>query len=374
MVDAKKCTGCSACVAACPKNAIQMKADTEGFLQPVIQKALCVSCGRCDRVCPVEKRVEAEEKRVAACRSSDSDLVSRSSSGGVFSQLAEGVLNERGVVFGCSLSESQYAEHICIDSKEELDRLRRSKYVQSDKRNTFVEVKEQLKIGRRVLFVGTPCEVAGLRSYLGKEYDNLLLVDFICHGVPSPQVWRKYIEARQRRQGAAVSKVSFRNKSRGWRHFSMELSFENGTSSTVVLTEDDYLRGFLQDLYLRKSCYSCVFKDKNYRSDLTIGDFFAVNRVIPEIDHDEGTSLVVAHTQRGMVALREVEDSMLLRELDSSALDYNDAYRHSVKLNFWREQAICELQSQPFHKVIERYCGLSIGGKIRRKVSELMAK
>ena len=374
MVGNDKCTGCTACYAVCAKNAIRMERDEEGFLQPKIDASRCVKCGVCESICPVPKNHISEVKCVVACRSRKEDLVSCSSSGGVFSVLAERVLSQGGVVFGCALTDSKHAQHICIESEGELDILRRSKYVQSDKAEIFAMVLNMLRTGRKVLFVGTPCEVAGLDSYLGKKYSNLLLVDFICHGAPSPMVWEKYIGDQEKRRESRVTSVNFRSKKLGWRLFSMELMFENGTESSTSLTKDDYMRGFLGDLYLRKSCYACSFKDSNYHSDLTIGDFFAVNRAMPEIDHDEGTSLVIAHTEQGIMALDAESEKMYCWELDSSYLSYNGAYFSSPARNYWREKALKEFQNHDFHSVIEKYCGLSFPAKLRRKFSKIMMK
>ncbi len=374
MIDREKCTGCTACYAICSKSAIKMEQDTEGFLYPSIQKEKCISCGLCDKVCPVGKEGTAQTEKVFACRANNSEIVERSSSGGIFSLLAEEILARNGIVIGCALVERVYAKHIVIESLKDLEKLRRSKYVQSDKQDVFKIAKEKLDSGKIVMFVGTPCETAGLQSYLRKKYDNLLLVDFICHGTPSPLVWSRYIEYMNKKQQSEVVDANFRNKKCGWRKFSMELSFADKSKTLTVLTEDDYLRGFLSDLYLRKSCYTCSFKGENYCSDITIGDFFAVNRAMPEIDHDEGTSLVITHTSQGINFLESVKPVMQCWDLDESFLKYNGAYFSSPHKNYWRKKAIREITREDFHTVIERYCGLGIKSKIRRKISRILAK
>lgn len=374
MVDKNKCTGCTACYAVCAKNAIRMQRDEDGFLQPQVDASRCVNCNLCEMVCPVHKDYTSEVKRVVACRSRKEEIVACSSSGGVFSVLAERVLLHGGAVFGCALTDAKYARHVCIESEGELDQLRRSKYVQSDKNDTFEMVQNMLRTGRNVMFVGTPCEVAGLDRYLGRRYANLLLVDFICHGVPSPMAWEKYIADQEKREKSRVTSVNFRSKKKGWRLFSMELMYEDGTQSSTVLTEDDYMRGFLGDLYLRKSCYACPFKGSNYHSDLTIADFFAVNRAMPEIDHDEGTSLVIAHTEQGVTVLNAESENMNCWELDNSYLSYNNTYFTSPKGNYWRDKALQEMQKEDFHSVIEKYCGQTLPAKIRRKISKMLIR
>lgn len=374
MVGNDKCTGCNACYAICPTHAIEMKCDSEGFLQPQVNNAQCTSCGLCDKVCPVGKEILSNEKLIIACRAKNPKTVLESSSGGIFSVLAESVLSKNGVVYGCEITDPKHPKHVCIENKEDLDKIRRSKYVQSDKEDVFVSVKKHLAEGKEVMFVGTPCEVAGLSGYLGKKYDKLLLVDFICHGVPSPMAWRKYIEQQEAEAESTVLSVNFRSKCRGWRLFSMELTYDNGKKVSNVLTKNDYLRAFLCDLFLRKSCYNCCFKDKNYYSDLTIADFFAVNRIMPEIDNNEGTSIAIAHTDKGKSALEAEFDNIKYWELDDSHLSLNMTYFNSPKRNFWREKALREMHNKDFRFVTEKYCGLGILAKIRRKISKIIMK
>lgn len=372
MVGSNICTGCSACAAVCEKKAIRMERDSEGFLQPRIDKNSCVTCGRCEKVCPVTNPPVSEAIQVAAVRSKDSALVECSSSGGMFSMLAEQILSLGGIVFGCAMQDARHAVHMGIERKDELDRLRRSKYVQSDKKAVFEEIKQILNSQRQVMFVGTPCEVAGLCSYLGKHYDNLLAVDFICHGVPSPMAWEKYVDAQEQKNKSAVMSINFRSKKLGWRNYSMKLKFENGSETSAVLTQDEYLRGFLCDLYLRKSCYNCQFKGNSYASDITIGDFFAVNRVLGEIDHDEGTSLVIAHNTKGESVLTKC--NCFYWKLDDGYLEFNEAYSFSPKRNYWREKALKEMHNKEFSTVVEKYCGRSVFAKIRRKIAHLAVK
>ena len=373
MLDLNKCTGCTACAEICGVRAVTMQENSEGFLQPVINKDICINCGRCEKVCPVNKKI-ASRKEVYVSRSLDKDVVAVSSSGGIFTEIAKYVFELGGVVSGCALSDKKVAEHIIITEYNDLERLRRSKYIQSTKYDVFKKLKSFLDTGLSALFVGSPCEVAGLKSFLGKDYPNLITVDFICHGVPSPKVWQKYVKDTEKNFNKRITDVNFRSKIIGWKNFSVELVFDDESKTSDVLTKNDYMRGFLENLYLRKSCYSCQFKNGNYHSDITVGDFFAVGRVMPEINKDEGTSLVIANTDKGFEIIDKISVNLMLLNQDSDILKYNDAYFSSPGNNFWRDKAIKEIFNKDFHTVIEKYCGNGFASKLRRKISKIMVK
>lgn len=225
-----KCSGCTACFAICPKDAITMQADLEGFKYPVIDKRKCIDCGLCCKVCSLENMYGnfGEDKTSFACSAKDENFAKQSSSGGVFAILANMYIQEQAAIYGAAFDYNWNVCHIRVDKKDELKRLYTSKYVQSDMGNTFRQVKSDLDNGKKVLFAGTPCQVAGLKTYLQKDYLNLLTVDFICHGVPSPLVWQRYIDELEQNLNSKITEISFRDKKDGWKNFNFKLITDNG--------------------------------------------------------------------------------------------------------------------------------------------------
>ena len=213
-----KCTGCSACANICPKQCISMVADLEGFLYPSVDTKECINCGLCEKICPILKKnpIKSDDIIAYAAMLNNTDIRLESSSGGVFTAIAESVIDKNGVVFGAELDENFNVIHTYVETKEELKKFRGSKYVQSVIGETYKRAKGFLDQGRFVLFTGTPCQIGGLYAYLNKDYDNLITQDLICHGVPSPMVWRKYLEFREDISHAGVRRMSFRHKKYGW--------------------------------------------------------------------------------------------------------------------------------------------------------------
>jgi len=312
ITDKKDCCGCTSCASVCPRQCITMTLDKEGFLYPGIEESLCINCGLCEKRCPVIHRQDMIGKplKIYAARNTDEEIRMRSSSGGIFSLLAEQVLEEGGVVFGARFDNHWEVVHDYTESKDELSAFRGSKYVQSRLGDSFLQVETFLKTGRTVLFSGTPCQIAGLKLFLHHEYNNLLTVDFVCHGVPSPKVWRRYlIEKAENRR---IHDIDFRSKKEGWKKFSFSLSLlvnESGetVSSTSVFYEDIYMKAFLSDLILRPSCYACPFKSGRAGSDVTIGDFWGIENILPEIDDDKGVSLVLLNNEKSLIYYKKMK-------------------------------------------------------------------
>ena len=356
ITEKKNCCGCSACVSACPKGCISMDRDGEGFFYPRVDEEKCVSCGLCEKVCPVlhsPAAPEGEPKAYAAFGSPEDRK--GSSSGGIFVGLARQVLEQGGLVFGAAMGENQeYAEHVGIDSLAELPKLQGSKYLQSRVGACFRQAKQALDAGRAVLFTGTPCQIEGLKNFLGRDYENLLTADVICHGVPSEKLWQKYLEYQQRRCGSRVVNVRFRDKRQGWKSFSMVLTFENGRQYAKKLYFDLFLQLFLQDLCLRPSCYACPSRKKHRVSDITLGDFWGCDRVCPEMDDDTGLSLVLVHSEKGQRAFDALSLNGKPVPLDQ-ALTANKAVIQSPKVPENREAVLSALDSCPIDAVGKRY-------------------
>lgn len=374
MVDKKYCTGCTACYEICPAHAIKMEPDQEGFLYPIIEELKCIHCNLCDETCPVvkdNKRLSDSSPITYAACSLNDEIRLKSSSGGVFTELAEYILDVNGVVIGCSMSaDCKKAVHILVENRVDLENLRGSKYLQSDLQGVFHKIQEYLNENRFVLFSGTPCQVSGLKAYLGnKKYDNLYTIDVICHGVPSPYIWKKYVEFRETEAQASVRRTIFRHKKYGWKLYSVLFDFLNSTEYTEPLTKDLYMKGFLANLFLRPSCYKCKFKGENYASDVTLADFWGVENVAPEMDDNKGTSLVIIHTLKGDKIFKEIFTKLKVKKIDRDrALESNPSYYSSVQENHLRKGFYRDIKKQSFDKVIEKYCGQSIMSRIRRLV------
>ncbi len=290
------CSGCGACVFVCPHQCIEMKPDTEGFYQPTIDQKKCIECGLCVNKCPVINKIELNKETLGyACVAKDGEIRENSSSGGVFSVLAEKILLDGGIVYGASyIDDYKAVRHIRVTNSDDLKKLRGSKYVQSSIISVIPMIKRDLQEKKKVLFSGTPCQIAGLICCVGM-HDNLITLDIICHGVPSEIVWKKYVEEIS---PETPQYVSMRDKTSGWQSFSMKIVFRRKTYKKD-LKSDLYLKGFLQNIYLRKSCYQCAFKTKERCSDLTLADFWGC-QLIEFGDCSKGVSLVGVHSEKGI--------------------------------------------------------------------------
>lgn len=296
-----KCTGCYACFSVCPAKAVSMTQNKEGFWQPEVHEDRCIHCGKCKQVCIISQRLEPTRiLKVGSFRGEDS-VRKKSSSGGLFYYLAQETIKDGGVVFGAAFdADEKLVRHMCTDDIS-LESIQRSKYVQSKIGDSYRRVKMVLMSDRRVLFCGTPCQVFGLQRYLGKEYPNLLTVDFVCHGVPSPMLLKDLIEWHERREKSNISNMTFREKKLGWRTQMMCMYFKNGHIFEKRSKETLYYNGFLDNITLRESCYSCQLPSA-HSSDITFYDYWAVKD-----DDDKGVSAYIIHTDKGMKAIQTLE-------------------------------------------------------------------
>ena len=309
--DKRKCTGCAACVQVCPRNCIEFLEDDEGFSYPIVDETACINCNLCEAVCPViNQGKKSSPLLICASKNKDKAIREQSSSGGVFSLFAQQVIAKNGVVFGAKFDENWEVVHGYSETEEGLAAFRKSKYVQSYIGNTFKEVKQFLKAGREVLYSGTPCQIAGLKLYLRKDYDKLLTLDHICHGVPSRKIWRMYLSSvLGDKRHSTIENISFREKTYGWSRFSMCINMKEQSKSLVheLLDENIYLRGFLRDLYLRPSCHACPAKKLKSGSDITLADFWGVESLLPHFYDKRGVSLVTINTEKGQLSYSRLD-------------------------------------------------------------------
>lgn len=310
-VDARICCGCGTCAAVCPTGAITMEYDGEGFRYPNVDNRRCVACHRCESVCPAaEPPREGALPRALAAQNREEAQRRESSSGGVFTALALDTLKAGGIVCAAAYTDDFTVRHTLAETAEAVAAQRGAKYAQSEAEHCFPAIREALDAGRPVLFVGTPCQTAALAAFLGDNREKLLLVDMVCHGVPSPGVWRSYLQWRRQGDagGANICYVNLRDKSTGWSRYrySVRIRYENGREYTAPQGEDPFLRGFVGNLYLRPSCESCPFRDTRRRADLTLGDYWGIWEQNPAMDDDRGTSLVLLHTPRGEAAWERI--------------------------------------------------------------------
>lgn len=375
IIDKTKCSGCSACRDVCPNRSIIMVADDEGFLYPHIDVQTCVKCGQCVKVCPILSKTENKTDKIITAygaQTRNDDILDQSSSGGIFSEIATYVLEQNGVVFGAAFDEEFRVRHIAVEQIEHLQKLRGSKYVQSEIGDCYTRAEAYLKEGRLVLFTGTPCQIGGLISFIGKEYDNLITQDIICHGVPSPMVWRKYIEYREDKATSRTENVFFRHKKHGWKRYSMRFKFASGTEYIQPLSEDLYMRSFLKNLTLRPSCYDCSFKTKHRQSDFTLADFWGVEYVYPKMYDNKGISLVILHTPKAYDLFMRIQGQLNAKVVDlEKAIQYNSAMIRSVPRNPQRESFLKTIQKEGFGSA-NKYLRTPLLQRIKRIIRSII--
>ena len=316
------CTGCTACVMSCPQKCLQLKNDQFGFAHPELENSQkCIECKKCERVCPVlnEKNKKQENTEAYAAFAKDETLRLESSSGGMFTLLADQILKAEGAVFGAAYNEDFGIQHICVEGEGNLNRLRGAKYAQSDLNGCFFDIKSRLLQKQQVLFSGTPCQVAGLKTFLKKEYANLFTIDFVCHGVPSPLVWEKYVQYRSDEDNAGVlpEKINLRDKKTGWSRYqySNVYNYQEGNTYSVLNSDDLFMKLFVGDYINRTSCSDCHFKGYNRVSDITLGDFWGIWDILPDMDDNKGTSLVLVHSESGRQMMNKISDKIKAKEV-----------------------------------------------------------
>lgn len=302
ILNKNECCGCSGCLQKCPVQAITMLENEEGFFYPVIDKEKCIECGLCVKICPQLKEAKVADKgfpkAYAMYNKNEKDLL-ESSSGGIFSVIANYVLDNNGVVFGAAYDKSLSVNHIKVGKKEQLELLRGSKYLQSNIQQTYKEAEKYLKEGKKVLFTGTPCQIAGINAFLMKTYDNLITCDLVCHGVPSQKLFKKYLEYLSDKFGSKVVYYNFRSKeAKGW-GLNAKVITEDGKVRFISPDFDPYYSNFLESNTYRQSCYNCHYTNHNRVADITLADYWGINNIHPEFYSEKGRSLILINNSKG---------------------------------------------------------------------------
>lgn len=374
--DKTKCCGCFGCYNICPANAIKMEEDEKGFKYPKVDKEKCVNCQLCEKVCPILNTTTIKNMPIAYACINKNDIVRKSSSsGGIFTLLAEDILNRKGVVFGACFNERFEVIHSYIEDQKDIQKLRGSKYVQSSINDMYKKAKEFLEKDRYVLFTGTPCQIEGLKCYLRRDYDKLYTQDIICHGVPSPKVWRKYLEFRSNKGLYEIKNIEFRNKDNGWHLYNLKIELKNETYSNNQ-NNDDYMKAFLRNTSLRESCYNCCFKKENRISDVTLADFWGVEKICPKIDDDKGVSLVIINSEKGKKLFDSLQNKILYDKTDlTKAIQYNKSMIKSSIEDHKRELFFESLDKIEFDKLVKRHTSNpNYLKKISKKIVEVIKK
>lgn len=377
--DEKNCSACGACVNICPTDSISMKSDFAGFLYPHIDESKCIKCQKCIKACNFQHENNGSEPiNVYVASAKHDNILKISASGGAFAVFAEKILQEKGVVFGCAMTyinKKLDCSHIMIDSVKDLPKLQGSKYVMSKTQHTFREVKTQLETGRKVLFSGTPCQIDGLIGYLGnKKYDNLITVDIICHGVPSEKMFHDYIRTEEKKHKMSVVKFDFRSKQNGWGSFVFTEHCRTDERKEVVLNKfarySSYYWLFLNGVSYRENCYSCKYADKKRISDLTIGDYWGIEKVHPELveessafDMKKGISCILVNSENGQSFIEQCADIINLKNSSFEAAAMQNGQLNKPTKRHQQRDIIMETYHQKGYEAVDKWYQKHLGFK-----------
>lgn len=392
------CCGCTACASACPKACITMTADSEGFQYPVIDKEKCIDCHNCEKKCPVlgrEKVVDSPDldkaevirralaaaeslPEASVCFLKDEKLRRQSTSGGMFTALAHYALELGGIVCGVILDDEQMVVHSFAENEAELAKMRRSKYVQSNQVGAYLRVKKELDACRTVLYVGTPCQVAGLKSYLGRTYKNLITVDIFCHGVGSPLYWEKYLQYISQKMKSPIKEVCFREKTYGYNSACQAVYFQNGKSIHRGHDDDLYWTAFSKNYIYRPSCYACAFKSVNHVSDFTIGDFWNAGGLSEQFRAANGCSLVLCHSKKAIQILEAIRPSLETTPVElEEALNINGGHQASMLITCpalpeKREDWFADMSHLSPQELVDKYLPIGLKEKVKSIVKPVL--
>jgi acetyltransferase-like isoleucine patch superfamily enzyme/coenzyme F420-reducing hydrogenase beta subunit len=357
------CCGCNACGDACSHDAIAFKTDIEGFWYPKVDMDKCTDCGLCEKVCPIInvkdlKKNDLEQSVCYAAEHKNLEVVFDSTSGGLFSALADVMYKEKGYVGGAIFNKDFSIRHFISNDKKDLPALRSSKYAQSDLSGFYAEVKKLLKKEEKVLVCGCPCQMAALRAFLRKDYENLIIADFICRGINSPKVWRKYLDSFEERYGSKVVYAKAKSKEYGWRNLTQKVVLENGTAYYETKEISNFTKGYLHTgVYCRPSCYDCQFKGYPRISDITLADFWGIENIDKTLEKNLGTSLVMVNSKKGELYFERVKNRINYVNVPFESIEAgNRSLNLSVdKPKVSREQFFEDLDKMSFLQIAEKY-------------------
>lgn len=360
------CSGCTACYSVCPRSAIEMKIDEEGFKYPEINKTKCVECVMCDRVCPIvnKNKLNKEVTSGYIVQHINDQIRLKSTSGAAVNAIAEYIILNNGVVFGCEFSNDKVCRHIMVTTVKDLKKIQGSKYVQSDLGECFKNVKKQLEAGKKVLFIGMPCQVAGLERFVKENRENLYLIDLACHGVPSPEIFKEFIQFLQNKYKDKISNFVFRDKTYGYSATNIKVYFSHGKTIDCRNDIKTFTRLMFKGITLRPSCYNCTFKTKNRVSDITIFDCTLVGSYDKSMDDDKGTTSILCHSDKGrqLLEMKEVAQNIRIKAVDSERLILAEGSMlvASAKKSEMREAFFNDRKTMTYEQLSKKYAPVTL--------------
>lgn len=368
--DKYKCNGCGICTLVCPKKCIHMEQDKEGFFYPVIDEKLCIKCGRCKNICSNCKKNNNYKQKAFIAINKNEDEREKSASGGMFIILARYVIEKNGIVFGAEYDSELNVRHGEADTLKKCKNFMGSKYVRSDMTGIYNKVENYLKQDKYVLFTGTPCQCNALKIYLNKEYDKLILCDIICHGNPSPKVFKKYKEELEKKKKIKVKDIKFRSKENGWNNSTPIIEYDNGEK----VEDPIFYQAFISELISRPSCYRCPFVSQDRISDFTIGDMWGIEKISPHMNDNKGVSLFLVNSDKAVEILSEIEKNIKLEEVDIKlAFSYN--HNKNVRPNLKRDKFFGKVDnSKSIIRLMKKYSKGPLPIRLRNKIIKNRSK